>query len=79
MSWSLNRLLVWYTHRGLLRKTPGREASGCHLNDFLLSHSRSLVSPEKELIHLSGTPTFANEAQGTLLDHLVLMAYGTYT
>lgn len=62
--WSEDRHLVLHTSRGLLRYTPGMKAGGCHLTDIPLPHSRFLVSLVKELIHLSGTLTFASATQG---------------
>lgn len=77
--WPEDRHLALPTSRGLLRYTPVMKASGRHHTDIPLPHSRFLVSLIEELIHLSGTLTFATAAQGTLLNHLVLMACGTYT
>ena len=45
----------------------------------LPSHFRWLVSPRKDLVHLSSTLIFVTTLQGTLLDHLALAASRIYT
>ena len=73
------RLMMWHTSRSLLRYTVGTEAGWCHLCALPLPHSSSPVSPGKELIHSFGTPMFMTATQGKPLDHLALVARGTYT
>lgn len=52
--------------------------AGRQLRALPLPHSNLLVSPIKELLHWSGVPVLAANAQGTYLDLLALMTNGAY-
>lgn len=81
LCWSFglrHRFLVWHITRIILRCSLEMETSGHQLCTLPLPHFRSLVSPGKELVHLSGTLIFVTIAQGTPLDHLALVASATY-
>lgn len=57
---------------------PGMEAGGCHLCTLLLLCYRLSVSSRKELVHSSGGLSLVAAAQGTPLDHMVLVASKAY-
>ena len=50
----------------------------CHLCALPLPHSWMLVSSRAELAHSFGTPIFVPAAQGTLLNHMALVASRAY-
>lgn len=66
-----------HTSRSPLEHTPGTETGGCHPCTLPLPYSRAPVSPERELLHVSGAPIFVAAVQGTPLDCLALEARGT--
>ena len=55
------------------------EASGCHLCDIPLPHSRSLVSARKKLEYMFDVAIFVAATQGMPLDHLSLETRGLYS
>lgn len=54
------------------------KAGRCHLCAVSLPCSRSLLSPQKELVYMYGVPIFVATAQGTPLDRLALVASKVY-
>lgn len=65
-------------HTEALRATLREQANGHHLCTFPLPSYSSLVSPRKELIHLSEAPISMTTTQETPSYHLALVASGTY-
>lgn len=60
--------------------SPGMKVSAYHLCTLPLPHLSSwLVSPGKELVPSSGALIFVAATQGTPLEHLAMVASGTYT
>lgn len=61
-----SRLLIQYASGGWLQfSSETKEARRHHPDLFLLAHSKLPASPQKELVHTSGMPTFADTTEGT--------------